>query len=101
SSSIRSGETTEARGARQVRQPRQGRERSARGRRAHPRLVAMNPPARTPTPLWASLLVASASGIILAGAFPGLGWWPLAFVGTAGMLWSLADRTLGQAALIG
>lgn len=34
-------------------------------------------------------------------AFPGLGWWPLAFPGTALLFWSLRGRTTGQALLVG
>jgi apolipoprotein N-acyltransferase len=39
--------------------------------------------------------------VLNAGAFPALGWWPLIFVGTAVILWSLRGRSIGGALLVG
>lgn len=41
-----------------------------------------------------ALLVALAGGLLLAAAFPPLGWWPLAFVGPALLLLALRGRGL-------
>lgn len=60
--------------------------------------VAVSRPA---APLWVSLLLASLSGPINAAAFPALNWWPLIFVGTGMMMWSVRGRTLGSAFLLG
>ncbi|WNM25812.1 apolipoprotein N-acyltransferase [Demequina capsici] len=38
-----------------------------------------------------NILVAVASGLLLAAAFPDVGWWPLAFVSLAGLWWALRD----------
>ena len=54
-----------------------------------------------PLPLTAALLVAALSGVTNAAAFPGLGWWPLIFVGTALMFWSLNGRRARSAFLVG
>lgn len=54
-----------------------------------------------PRPLWLSLLGAVVAGATLSAAFPALGWWPLAFPGTALMLWSLEGTRVGGAALTG
>ena len=47
------------------------------------------------------MLVAALSGYANAAAFPGIGWWPLIFVGTALMLWSLNGRRVWSAFLVG
>lgn len=52
-------------------------------------------------PLWLATLMAIASGPINAAAFPARDWWPLIFVGTGLMLWSLVGRTLWSAFLLG
>jgi len=54
-----------------------------------------------PLPLTAALLVAALSGFANAAAFPALGWWPLIFVGTALMFWSLYGRRPWSALLVG
>ena len=54
-----------------------------------------------PLPLTAAVLVAALSGYANAAAFPGIGWWPLIFVGTALMLWSLHGRRAWSAFLVG
>ena len=54
-----------------------------------------------PLPLTAAVLVAALSGYVNAAAFPGIGWWPLIFVGTALMLWSLHGRRAWSALLVG
>ncbi|QNE46688.1 apolipoprotein N-acyltransferase [Glaciihabitans sp. INWT7] len=54
-----------------------------------------------PLPLTAALLVAALSGFINAAAFPALGWWPLIFIGTALMFWSLVGRRVRSALLVG
>jgi apolipoprotein N-acyltransferase len=48
-----------------------------------------------------ALLVAAAAGPILDGAFPDLGWWPLAFPAIALQLITLHGRRLGSAFLVG
>lgn len=52
-------------------------------------------------PLWQSLLAAAVAGVMLASAFPSLGWWPMAPLGTAFMLWAFDKRRPGGAALVG
>lgn len=54
-----------------------------------------------PLPFTAALLVAALSGLINAAAFPALGWWPLIFIGTALMLWSLVGRRVWPSLLVG
>lgn len=54
-----------------------------------------------PLPLAAAVLLAAISGFTNAAAFPGLGWWPLIFVGTALMLWSLVGRRVWPSLLVG
>ncbi|MHB1235088.1 MAG: apolipoprotein N-acyltransferase, partial [Microbacteriaceae bacterium] len=48
-----------------------------------------------------SVLMAIVAGPVMAGGFPALDWWPLAFVGTMLMLWSLRDRSFGEGLLVG
>ncbi|GAA1952853.1 apolipoprotein N-acyltransferase [Agromyces allii] len=52
-------------------------------------------------PLWAALLVAIAGGLIYDLGFPGVSWWPLAFVGIASALLSLIGRSAWAALLVG
>ena len=54
-----------------------------------------------PLPLTAALLLAALSGFANAAAFPGIGWWPLIFVGTALMFWSLNGRRAWSALIVG
>ncbi|MES2094980.1 MAG: apolipoprotein N-acyltransferase [Actinomycetota bacterium] len=54
-----------------------------------------------PLPLVAAVLVAALSGFANAAAFPRLGWWPLIFIGTALMFWSLNGRRAWSALLVG
>ncbi|MHA6695155.1 apolipoprotein N-acyltransferase [Homoserinimonas sp. A520] len=61
----------------------------------------MKPDLSRPAPLWLATIAAAAGGAILAGAFPALGWWPLAIPGTALILWSLLGRTFGGSMLVG
>ncbi|MHB1172790.1 MAG: apolipoprotein N-acyltransferase [Lacisediminihabitans sp.] len=61
----------------------------------------MHPRARRPLSLWLAVGGAALAGILNAGAFPALGWWPLVFVGTALMLWALIGRSVGGALLVG
>lgn len=60
---------------------------------------------RAPLPLWAALLVAAASGLMLVLAFPSelipVGLWPFALVAPAGALLALQGRRLGTGALVG
>lgn len=56
---------------------------------------------RKTAPLGIALIVAAASGLLLTTAFQPLGWWPVAFVATAGELWALRGRRWRAAALIG
>ncbi|MHB1234530.1 MAG: apolipoprotein N-acyltransferase, partial [Microbacteriaceae bacterium] len=48
-----------------------------------------------------SVLVAALAGPVIAGGFPGLNWWPLAFLGTILMLWALRDRSFAEGLLVG
>lgn len=52
-------------------------------------------------PLLLALVTAAASGILVATAFPGFGWWPLSIVGTALLLWALRGRSVREAILVG
>lgn len=52
-------------------------------------------------PLWASLLLAAASGPIMDAGFPGRGWWPMTYVGIALVLISLIGRRPRSAFLVG
>jgi len=52
-------------------------------------------------PWWLAALAAIVSGPINAAAFPSLDWWPLIFLGTGLMMWSVAGRRLGSAFLLG
>ncbi|WP_240792328.1 MULTISPECIES: apolipoprotein N-acyltransferase [unclassified Salinibacterium] len=50
--------------------------------------------------LW-QLLAAISGGFMLAGAFPPLGWWPLAIPATALLLWSIRGARVGAAFVVG
>jgi len=52
-------------------------------------------------PLWVAVIVAAGAGPILDGAFPDLGWWPLAFLAIGLQLVALQGRRLGSAFLVG
>ena len=52
-------------------------------------------------PLSLSLPVALASGIVLSTAFPPIGWWPVAFVAVAPLLWLLSSAGPRRGALLG
>ncbi|GAA3744745.1 apolipoprotein N-acyltransferase [Leifsonia bigeumensis] len=58
-------------------------------------------PQRHAAPIWLAVLAAAISGPINAAAFPGRGWWPLVFLGTGLMIWSLAGRRIGSSLLLG
>lgn len=51
--------------------------------------------------LWLRLLGAVIAGFALSAAFPPVGWWPLAVVGPALLLWSLRGTSIAGAALLG
>jgi apolipoprotein N-acyltransferase len=53
------------------------------------------------SPLWVAVLASALSGYLNAMAFPDRGWWPLIFVGTGLMLWSLIGRRVWASLLIG
>ncbi|MFC5501557.1 apolipoprotein N-acyltransferase [Lysinimonas soli] len=57
--------------------------------------------ARPTLPLWVAVLVAAGAGPVLDGAFPDLGWWPLAFLAIGLQLLTLQGRRLGSAFLVG
>src|SRR5690606_5899300 len=61
----------------------------------------MKPDLSRPAPLWVAVLAAAIGGALLAGAFPTLGWWPLAVPGAALILWSLLGRTAWSSFLVG
>jgi apolipoprotein N-acyltransferase len=52
-------------------------------------------------PLWAAVLLAAASGVVMDAGFPALGWWPLTFVGIGVFLVSIRGRRAGGAFLVG
>ncbi len=52
-------------------------------------------------PLWAALVVAAASGPILDAGFPGIGVWPLTFLGIGLVLVALIGRSIASALLVG
>jgi apolipoprotein N-acyltransferase len=52
-------------------------------------------------PLWVAVLLAAASGVVMDAGFPGLGWWPLTFVGIGIFLISIRGRRAGGAFLVG
>jgi apolipoprotein N-acyltransferase len=54
-----------------------------------------------PLPLWAAVLLAAVAGTVNSYAFPGRGWWPLVFVGTAMLLWTLRGRRFWASMLVG
>ncbi len=56
---------------------------------------------RPPLPLWGALLVALLAGLLLDGAFPDAGVWPLAFPAVALVLVALRGRRPGAALLVG
>jgi apolipoprotein N-acyltransferase len=58
-------------------------------------------PTRPLIPLWLAVIVAAASGPVLALGFPGTGWWPLTFVGVAMVLVCLIGRRIGGSILVG
>src|SRR5690554_3483527 len=64
-------------------------------------LISMKPDLSRPAPLWVALLSAAVGGAVLAGAFPSLGWWPLAVPGTALILWSLLGRSAWASFAVG
>lgn len=51
--------------------------------------------------LYLAFLTAAASGVLVAGAFPGLAWWPLSILGIALLFWALRGRTVGESILVG
>ena len=52
-------------------------------------------------PLWLAAITAVAGGVLNALAFPGLGWWPLIFIGTALVLYALVGRRVWSSLLVG
>jgi apolipoprotein N-acyltransferase len=56
---------------------------------------------RPTLPLWVALVIAAGGGVILDGAFPDLGWWPLAFVAIGLQLVALQGRRMGAGFLVG
>jgi apolipoprotein N-acyltransferase len=63
--------------------------------------MTANLDAPTPRPLWAAVLLAAASGVVMDAGFPSLGWWPLTFVGIGVFLVSVRGRRAGGAFLTG
>ncbi|WP_394771349.1 apolipoprotein N-acyltransferase [Lacisediminihabitans sp.] len=61
----------------------------------------MRPRPLRPLPLWAAVVLAALSGFVNSFAFPGRGWWPLVFVGTAMLLLSLRGRRFWPSVLVG
>ncbi|MET1042891.1 MAG: apolipoprotein N-acyltransferase [Microbacteriaceae bacterium] len=60
-------------------------------------------PSRRPTPLrlWLALVIAAVAGPVLDAGFPGLGMWPLTFVGIAMVLLAIRGQSAPRALLIG
>jgi len=54
-----------------------------------------------PRSLLVAVAAAAAGGLLDATAFPSLGWWPMAFIGTALILWSLIGRRVWSSLLVG
>ena len=52
-------------------------------------------------PLPLATFLAAVAGVINAAAFPGLGWWPLVFVGTPLLLFCLCGRRFWGSCLVG
>ncbi len=52
-------------------------------------------------PLWSAAIIGVIGGAVNALAFPGLGWWPLAFVGTPLVLYALIGRRVWGSLLVG
>lgn len=52
-------------------------------------------------PLWLAAIAAVVGGVLDALAFPGLGWWPLIFVGTPLILGALVGRRVGVSLALG
>ncbi len=52
-------------------------------------------------PLWAALIVGAAAGPIMDAGFPGIGVWPLTFVGIGLVLVALIGRRIASALLVG
>jgi apolipoprotein N-acyltransferase len=69
------------------------------------RAAPSRPPQRSPrarvAPLWLAVVLAAFGGMLNALAFPGVGWWPLVFVGTPLILYSLVGRRVGPSLLVG
>ena len=61
----------------------------------------MHPSPRPPLSLAWAAGAAALGGALNAAAFPALGWWPLIFVGTGMILWSLRGRSVAGSLLIG
>lgn len=58
-------------------------------------------PRRQPASLPLAVLAAAIAGATLAGAFPNRGWWPLAILGPALMMWSLIGRRFWSSLVVG
>lgn len=58
-------------------------------------------PTRPFVPLWGAVLLAAVAGPVADAAFPGLGWWPLAFVGVGMVLVAAQGRRAGAGFLVG
>ncbi len=56
---------------------------------------------RLSLPIWGAAVIAAVGGVINALAFPGLGWWPLIFLGTPLLLFALVGRGVGGSLLVG
>ncbi|TFD08780.1 apolipoprotein N-acyltransferase [Cryobacterium sp. TMT1-2-2] len=63
--------------------------------------LARTAPSRTRLSLWLAAPVAALGGLLNALAFPGTGWWPLIFVGTPLILFSLIGRRVWGALGVG
>ncbi|MFP7760344.1 apolipoprotein N-acyltransferase [Marisediminicola sp. LYQ85] len=58
-------------------------------------------PAGRTVPLYLAIFLAAVGGVVLSLSFPGLGWWPLVFVGTPLILVALAGRSVLTSLLVG
>lgn len=73
----------------------------ADARATHPRVGRVSARTGRSLPLPGAVAIAAIGGVLDALAFPGLGWWPLIFVGTPLVLYALVGRRVWSSVLVG